>query len=117
MGPKRKPTRHFSKIQETRVAKELGAKKTANSGATAFDKGDVKDKHFLYECKTKTSETQQITIKKEWLTKNKEEMFSRGKEFNALIFDFGDKADHVILDMRTFQELYKAWKELYSEED
>lgn len=31
-----KPTRFYSKRQETKVAKVVGGKRTANSGATAF---------------------------------------------------------------------------------
>ena len=38
-----KPTRYFSKKQETKVAKDLNMRCTLNSGATSFDKGDVKD--------------------------------------------------------------------------
>ena len=36
-----KPTRFYSNKQEKKVAKTLGGKKVANSGATAFHKGDV----------------------------------------------------------------------------
>lgn len=31
-----KPTRYYSKQQENKVAKRLNGKRTANSGATAF---------------------------------------------------------------------------------
>lgn len=111
-----RPTRFYSKRQETRIAKEFGGKTTANSGATLFDKGDVKDKHFLLECKTSTTVVASKSIKKEWLDKNREEMFATGKQFNATIFDFGDGKDYIILDIDTFQEMYKAWKELYGDD-
>jgi len=36
-----KPTRYFSNRQEKKVAKRVGGKQVSNSGATAFNKGDV----------------------------------------------------------------------------
>ena len=39
-------TRHYSKKQEKRVAKNLGGKVNANSGATGFYKGDVRPAVF-----------------------------------------------------------------------
>jgi hypothetical protein len=110
-----KPTRYYSNKQETKVAKELGMKKQPNSGATAFDKGDLKDDYLLMECKTLTKPQKSHTIQKEWLTKNKEEAFSRGKQIAALTFDFGDGNNHVILEMSDFKEMYEAWKEKYCE--
>ena len=49
-------TRHYSKKQEKRVAKNLGGKVNANSGATGFYKGDVRTDYLLVECKTATKE-------------------------------------------------------------
>ena len=40
-----------------------------------FSKGDVTLNDWLLECKTKTSPSQSISIKKEWLEKNEEEAF------------------------------------------
>lgn len=111
-----KSNRFYSKKQETKVAKNLGLKRTANSGATSFDKGDVKGEHILIECKTLTKPQKSHSIKKEWIDKNKEEAFSRGKRFSVLAFDFGDGNNHYILDERDFKELYSAWVELYGEE-
>jgi hypothetical protein len=37
--------------------------------------------------------------------KNKEEAFSMGKDFNALVFDFGDNERYYVVDEKTFQEL------------
>ena len=47
-----KPTRFYSNLQERKVAKAIGGKQTANSGATAFYKGDVSTDQWLIECKT-----------------------------------------------------------------
>ena len=42
-------TRYYSKKQENKVAKKLKGKRTANSGATPFQKGDVVTNNFLIE--------------------------------------------------------------------
>lgn len=39
-------TRKYSKKQEDRVAKVVGGKVNANSGATSFFKGDVRTDHY-----------------------------------------------------------------------
>ena len=102
----KKPTRWYSNKQEKAVAKAISGKKVANSGATAFNKGDVQSDNWLYECKTLTQERKSFTIKREWLTKNKEEAFAMGKEFNALVFDFGDNGNrYYVVDEKTFKLL------------
>lgn len=83
-------TRYFSSKQEKHVAKAVGGKQVANSGATMFSKGDVARDNWLIECKTKTSPSQSMSIKKEWLEKNEEEAFAMQKEHSALAFNFGD---------------------------
>ena len=90
MVNKKNNTRYFSNKQEKHVAKAVGGKQTANSGATMFSKGDVRLNDWLLECKTKTSPSQSISIKKEWLDKNEEEAFSMNKHHSALVFNFGD---------------------------
>lgn len=101
-----KPTRHYSKAQETDVAKTIGAETTKNSGATMFDKGDLKSDKFLIECKTKTKDSKSIAIQKEWLTKLKQESLFMGKKYEALVFNFGPDTDnYAIIDMHLFEEL------------
>lgn len=85
-----KPTRYFSSRQEKAVAKAIGGKQTANSGATMFSKGDVRTEDWLIECKTKTSPSASISIKREWIEKNEEEAFAMGKHHSAVAFNFGD---------------------------
>ena len=63
------PTRYYSGRQESKVSKAVNGQKVTNSGATPFQKGDVVSKDYLYECKTKTSNAESITIKKEKLDK------------------------------------------------
>ena len=90
MVNKKNNTRYFSNKQEKSVAKSLKGKTVPNSGATMFSKGDVTLNDWLLECKTKTSPSQSISIKKEWLEKNEEEAFSMNKHHSALVFNFGD---------------------------
>ena len=100
-------TRYFSKRQETKVAKKLGGKRTANSGATPFQKGDVITDNWLIECKTKAKDSKSFTIKEEWLLKNEEEAFAMGKHNSALCFDFGPSANkrYYVISERLFQIL------------
>ena len=85
--------RYYSKQQEKKVAKAVNGKRTANSGATPFQKGDVATRDWLIECKTKTKDCSSFTIKEEWLLKNEEEAFAMGKNYSALCFDFGPSAN------------------------
>ena len=109
-----KPTRYYSKKQETKVAKAVKGRKTANSGATAFQKGDILTDTFLIECKTKVADCKSFTIKEEWLLKNEEEAFAMGKNNSALVFDFGPSANkrYYVISERLFQLLQQ-----YLEED
>ena len=98
----KKSTRYHSNAQEKKEAKAVGGKKVANSGATNFNKGDVTTDDWLIECKTKCNISKSFAIKKEWLLKNREEMFAMGKSYNALVFDFGDGNNYYVLDEKTF---------------
>lgn len=107
-------TRYFSSKQEKHVAKVIGGHQVANSGATKFSKGDATNDKWLIECKTKTSPSQSISIKKEWLEKNEEEAFAMGKHYSALCFSFGDlhfDKQYYILNEQTFKEFLKLQEE------
>ena len=102
------PTRAYSKKQEDTVAKALGGNRVKNSGATAFAKGDIDlDRgSFLIECKTKTSPSESISIKKEWLEKNVKEALFMGKQNSALAFNFGPgEKNYYIIDEYLFELL------------
>lgn len=102
-----RPTRFYSSKQEKQVAKAIGGTQTANSGATAFSKGDVRTDDFLIECKTCVKPQKSFTVQKEWFTKNKEEAFAMGKYYSAVVFDFGDGEQHYIINERLFKTLLK----------
>lgn len=106
-----KPNRFFSKKQENHIAKELGLKRTPNSGATLFQKGDVAGRAILVEAKTVTKPQKSITLKKEWLEKNQEEAFARGKSLAVLAFDFGDGERYYALREQDFKMLYQQWED------
>ena len=109
MTQKGKPTRfsnrYFSDRQEKHIAKAFNGKQVSNSGATAFNKGDVVTDLFLIEAKTVTKPQQSFTIRKEWIEKNKEEAFAMGRCYNALAFDFGDGEQHYVISERLFKRL------------
>lgn len=110
-------TRYFSSKQEKAVAKAVGGKKTANSGATPFQKGDVSTDNWLIECKTKTSPSESISIKREWLEKNEEEAFAMQKSHSALCFNFGDvrnAKNYYIISEQEFKRFLKL-EEKYNE--
>ena len=115
-GAKPLPTRHYSKKQETAVAKAVNGKVQKNSGATAFDKGDVivsGKNGFLLECKTKTSHSDSISIKKDWFKMNKQECLLTGTPHQAIVFNFGpDEENHYIIDEYLFQFLQEKLMEL-----
>ena len=102
----KKPTRFYSSRQEKTVAKAIGGKVTPNSGATPWVKGDILAEKFLIECKTKTTPSESISIKKEWFIKNKSEALFMGKPYSALVFNFGpDQENYYIIDEYLFQDL------------
>ncbi len=108
-----RPTRFYSNKQEKQVAKAVSGRQTANSGATAFQKGDVITDQFLIECKTRTKDCDSFTIKEDWLLKNEEEAFAMGKNNSALCFDFGPSANkrYYVISERLFQYLQNYMEE------
>ena len=104
------PTRYFSKKQEKAIAKAVGGKVQANSGATKFAKGDVVTDDWLIEAKTCTTEQKTFSIKKEWLDKNKEEAFAMHKDYSALAFDFGCGKNYYVIDEHLFTTLQELLK-------
>lgn len=102
----KKPTRYYSKKQEKSVVNNLVGVATKNSGATMFDKGDVKLDNFALECKTKTKYSESVSIKKEWLEKIDKEALFMGKKYSALAFNFGpDENNYYVIDEYLFKKL------------
>ncbi len=111
-----KSTREASSRQEKAISKALGGRRTSNSGATKFDKGDLTTKHFLIEAKTAMTPKSSFSIKKEWMTKLKEEQFAVGKMYSALCFDFGDEKDrYYIIDEKMFKYIIELLNKEYED--
>ena len=99
-----KSTREVSTNQEKQIAKSKNGKRTANSGATKFDKGDIVAGNWLVEAKTCMQPKKSFSIKQDWLIKLKEEQYATSKLYSSLCFDFGDdKGRYYILDESTFR--------------
>lgn len=105
MTNNRNSTRYYSERQEKKIAKSVGGKTVANSGAATFVAGDIRTDLFLLEAKTVTKEQKSFTIKKEWLDKNEEEAFAMNKPYSALVFDFGDGEQHYVINENLFIKL------------
>lgn len=106
-------TRYYSSKQEKQIAKIVKGQCQSNSGATLFNKGDVRTDNWLFEAKTCMSEKKSFSIKKEWLDKLKQESFAMNKEFFSLVFNFEeDSENYFILDERTFRQILLLLSEM-----
>lgn len=105
-------TRYFSDKQEKHIAKVTRGKVQSNSGGTKFGGGDVHTNKFFIEAKTPTKEQTSFTIKKEWITKMREQAYEQGKEESVLAFRFDPNIDTdlYVLSQRQFLE-YLRYKE------
>lgn len=108
-----KSTRYYSDKQEKQIAKAIGGKQVSNSGATAFNKGDIKNSQWLIEAKTTTKHKDSFAIKLAWLVKNKEEAFAMHRPYSALAFNFGpDEENYYIIDEKLFKKLLNFLEEI-----
>lgn len=114
MTNNKEATRYFSDIHESSVARALGGTKVANSGAGKFSGGDViqKDASLLIECKTVMTEKQSVSVKKDWLVKNKEEAFSKRLDNNCLCINFGPGTpNYYVIDEKLMKFLVEKLEE------
>ena len=105
-------TREASAIQEKRVSNKLGGFVTPNSGAGYFKKGDIQipNAGLLVECKTCIVPKKSFSIKKEWLEKNKQELFGSGLSNSIIAFNFGyeEKDDYYVIDDKLMKFLVES---------
>ena len=78
-----------SNRQESNVAKALGGRRTAASGATPFSKGDVIVGNCIIECKTKAKEVNSFTVHKSWIDELNEEKLGMASPSALISFDAG----------------------------
>ena len=113
----KKPTRHYSDKQEKSVAKAVGGKKTPNSGATMYVKGDVLTKDCCFECKTIEKHQKTRTIEEVWFTKNKDEALYMNKSYDAVVINFGeDRPNYYCIDEALFKRMKYALELLDQQE-
>lgn len=108
MTKNKESTRYFSGIQENTVANLLDGKPTSNSGAGKFSGGDVinREASLLIECKTVTSDKESISIKKQWIEKNRQEKFEQRLSNSAIAFNFGpNQPNYFIIDSKLMKFL------------
>lgn len=104
-----KPTRYYSTKQEKNIAEQFNGNRTKNSGATMFSKGDISLDNILVEAKTKTTHSESISIKKEWIEKNEQEALFMGKPYSVIAFNFGpDEENHYIISEEMFNKLVEC---------
>ena len=106
-------TRAKSSQQEKRIAKAMGGKQVVGSGSTPFLKGDVIVDQLFIEAKTKMEPSQQITVKKEWLEKAKEQALSTRKRDYAVAISFGEPKEFYIIEDTLMEELFKSRQVLF----
>ena len=109
-------TRYYSNKQEEAVAKLIGAQRQTNSGASLFAAGDLTSSKasLLVECKTCTTNKESLSVKKEWITKSKEEAHSKRLLNSCIAFSFGpDEPNYFIIDEKLMRFLVEKLEEEY----
>lgn len=107
-------TRYFSDIHEKSVVKSLGGRQMPNSGAGHFNKGDVivPDADMLVECKTVTKAKESVSIKKEWIDKNREEAFACRFHNSSICFNFEPNGkNYYVIDEKLMKYLVEKISE------
>lgn len=101
MTTNKESTRYYSDLQEKAICNLLGGIQVSNSGAGKFKKGDVivKDASLLIEAKTTMSSKESISIRKDWIVKNREEAFSNRLDNSCVAINFGPgEPNYFVID-------------------
>ncbi len=104
----RNSTRAVSNKQEKRIAKAMGGRQVIGSGSTPFLKGDVVAGKLFIEAKTKMVPSSQITVKKAWIDKAKEQSLSMRQEDFAIAVSFGDDKEYYLIEDNLMEDLFKS---------
>lgn len=114
MTNNKEATRYYSDQHEKSVCRALGASKTANSGAGKWSKGDCvkRNASLLIECKTVMIEKQSVSIKREWIDKNKDEAFSNRLDNSCICINFGPNTpNYYVIDEKLMKFLVEKLEE------
>lgn len=66
----------------------------------------ITDEYFI-ECKTKMQESTQITVKKEWIEKARDQAYQMRKPYYLLALSFGDGNDYFLSEVDLILELQR----------
>ena len=108
MNKNENSSRFYSDTHEKSICKLLEAKQVSNSGAGRFKKGDViqNEASLLCECKTVMAPKNSISIKKDWIIKNKEEAFENRLDNHCIAFNFGpNEESYFVIDSKLMKFL------------
>lgn len=111
MTKNKESTRYFSTKHEESICKALGGKRTPNSGAGNFKKGDiiVSNADLLVEAKCSMSPKTSFSVKKEWLEKNKKEAFMNRNSNSCLCFNFEpDGSNYYVINEKLMKYLIEC---------
>jgi hypothetical protein len=107
-------TRYYSDAHEKSVCKALGARQQSNSGAGRYSKGDCVQEaaSLLIECKTVMTDKESISIKKEWIAKNRDEAFAVRLQNSCIAFNFGPgQPNYYVINESLMQQLVEHLEE------
>lgn len=107
-------TRYYSDMHEKSVCKALNGVQQSNSGAGKFNKGDVviPSCGLLIECKTSMTEKQSVSVKREWIEKNKDEGFAIRMSNSAVCFNYGpDTNNYYVINEKLMKFLVEKLAE------
>lgn len=109
-------TRYYSDKHEKSVVRALSGRQTPDSGAGKFTKGDVivDSASLLVECKTVMSEKSSVSIKKEWIDKNRKEAFENRLQNSCVCFNFEPNGkNYYVIDEKLMKFLVEKLEEEY----
>ena len=107
-------TRAYSDAHEKSICKALGGKQTSNSGAGHFNKGDVivESASLLVEAKCCMSPKNSVSIKREWIDKNKQEGFMTRRDNQVVCINFEPDGDnYYVINERLMRFLVEKLSE------
>lgn len=116
MTNNKEATRYYSSRQEEAICKAIGGSLTPNSGATKFSGGDIhkKEASMLIECKCVMSPKNSVSVKKEWIDKNKEEAFSQRLSNGVIAINFEPGGEnYFVINEKLFKFLVESLEESY----
>lgn len=116
MSASKDSTRYYSDKHEKSVCKAFNAIQQPNSGAGRWKKGDVvlEEASLLFECKCSMKPKTSVSIKKDWIDKNKQESFYNRLDNTVVCFNFEPNGDnYYVIDEKLMQVLCNALEEYY----